>query len=84
VPDLAAIASEGSCYSCVGMTQVQALKIPILLRMLKSLDPMSQTEINELLDYGKCFACTGASMFEILELAILMKISEKLAETQPS
>jgi hypothetical protein len=70
--------SEAECYICAGISHVQSLRLVLLSRMLKILNPMSETEINDLLEYGKCFACAGSTLGEILELTMLEQIADQL------
>lgn len=78
-PTLASALTNANCPACYGLTQVQALKISILISILEGLNSMAATSLNSLLDYAKCLGCAGLSMAEMVELALLDQIRANIS-----
>lgn len=67
---------EASCYTCLGISQVEALKLALEARWLLALDPTADTSTNALLQYANCFRCnSNASIADLIELALLDQIA---------
>jgi len=63
--------SEVNCYSCLGLTIGQLLKLSYLRTWLLTLDSTADVSLANIMSQGDCLACYGLSLFEIMEIVLL-------------
>jgi len=74
--------NESRCYSCLGVSISQSLRLALIARTVQVFDAQANVTPAYLVDYGKCYECYGASIGDLLELALLDQLSQ-VANTVP-
>lgn len=65
---------ESSCFSCYPEKQLELIKLALLCRWLKILDPMASCSPQELLDDASCFLCLNPGDWNIIQTQLLCEI----------
>lgn len=68
--------TEGHCFACYGATTFEIMKLALLARISKLVNPDNDTTPQNLLSQGKCLECYGmVSIPKLMEFVLLSQIS---------
>ncbi len=68
--------SEGHCFACYGANTFEIMKLALLARISKLVNPANDTTPQALLAQGQCLECYGmVSIPKLMELVLLSQIS---------
>lgn len=66
--------SEASCFACYPSPQLDLMRMVMLCRWLKLLDPMANCSPSSLLEDAACFGCHTAGELLIIQTQLLCEI----------
>lgn len=69
------MAAESSCFSCLPPGYYYPIKLAILARWLKTLDPAADTSVAGLMAAGNCFACPPNAQLGPIRLALICEVT---------